>query len=35
MIPAADQRPEALGTYTRQQVELWKKVIADAGIPRQ
>jgi tripartite-type tricarboxylate transporter receptor subunit TctC len=35
MIPPADQRPEALAAYTRQQVELWKKVIADAGIPRQ
>lgn len=35
MIPAADQRPEALAAFNRQQVELWKKVIADAGIPRQ
>lgn len=35
MVPAADQRPEALAAYTAQQVELWKKVIDDAAIPRQ
>jgi len=35
LVPPADQRPEALAAYTHQQVELWKKVIADAGIPRQ
>lgn len=35
LIPPADQRPEALAAYTRQQVDLWKKVIAEAGIPRQ
>ena len=35
MIPAADQKPNALAALTREQVELWKKVIADAGIPRQ
>ena len=35
MIPEAEQRPDALAAYTREQVELWKKVIADAGIPRQ
>lgn len=35
MLPPADQRPEALGAFTREQVQLWKKVIADAGIPQQ
>ena len=25
--------PDALGAHTRREVELWKKVIADAGIP--
>jgi tripartite-type tricarboxylate transporter receptor subunit TctC len=35
MLPSRDQRPEALAAYTREQVQLWKKVIADAGIPRQ
>lgn len=35
MIPESEQRPEALANHTRQQVDLWKKVITDAGIPRQ
>lgn len=35
MLPPKDQGPQALGEYTREQVELWKKVIANAGIPRQ
>ena len=26
--------PEALAAHTRREVELWKKVIADAGIPQ-
>ena len=25
--------PEALASHTRSEVELWKKVITDAGIP--
>lgn len=35
MIPAEEQRPKAFAAYTREQVELWKKVIAEAGIPKQ
>lgn len=35
LLPPEEQRPEALGVYTRQQVQLWKKVIADAAIPPQ
>ncbi len=35
MIPAEEQRSKAFAAYTREQVELWKKVIADAGIPKQ
>ncbi len=35
MLAPEEQRPEALAAYTREQVNLWKKVISDAGIPKQ
>ena len=35
LVPAQEQRPEALDAHTREQVKLWKKVIAEAGIPQQ
>ena len=33
LVPAEMRRPEALAAHTRREVELWRKVIADAGIP--
>jgi tripartite-type tricarboxylate transporter receptor subunit TctC len=33
MIPADQRGPEALATHTRSEVERWKKVVNDAGIP--
>jgi tripartite-type tricarboxylate transporter receptor subunit TctC len=33
MIPAGQRGAEALAAHTRREVALWKKVIADAGIP--
>jgi tripartite-type tricarboxylate transporter receptor subunit TctC len=33
LLPAGQDTPEALGAHTRREVDLWKKVIADAGIP--
>ena len=35
MLPAEQQKGEALAAHTRREVELWKKVIADAKIPQQ
>jgi tripartite-type tricarboxylate transporter receptor subunit TctC len=32
LLPAEQRGPEALGAHTRRQVELWGKVISDAGI---
>jgi tripartite-type tricarboxylate transporter receptor subunit TctC len=32
LLPGADA-PEALAAHTRREVDLWKKVISDAGIP--
>ena len=33
LIPPEQRGPEALAAHTRREVELWKKVIATAGIP--
>ena len=33
LLPAEQQSGEALAAHTRREVQLWKKVIADAGIP--
>ena len=33
LLPAEQQTGAALAAHTRREVELWKKVIADAGIP--
>ncbi len=33
LLPPGLDTPEALATHTRREVDLWKKVIADAGIP--
>jgi tripartite-type tricarboxylate transporter receptor subunit TctC len=33
LVPADARGPDALAAHTRKQVELWKKVIATAGIP--
>ena len=35
MLPADQQRGDALAAHTRREVDLWKKVIADAKIPQQ
>jgi len=34
LLPPGLDTPEALAAHTRREVELWKKVIADAGIPQ-
>jgi len=34
LLPPEQQTGEALAAHTRREVELWKKVIADAGIPQ-
>jgi tripartite-type tricarboxylate transporter receptor subunit TctC len=33
LVPAEARGPAALAEHTRRQVELWRKVIKDAGIP--
>jgi tripartite-type tricarboxylate transporter receptor subunit TctC len=33
LLPPGQDTPEALAAHTRREVDLWKKVIADAGIP--
>jgi tripartite-type tricarboxylate transporter receptor subunit TctC len=35
LLPPEQQRGDALAAQTRKEVALWKKVIADAGIPQQ